>query len=445
MCEGGVGLLGVDSTLQVHGQFGSRSRALLNGELLGLQVLAGAVGSTGAEVGFARALPQLRRLHHLGVLGCFFGLLCRCVHQGLRFACGTFRFGNGLHSDAEGFLALHVQVVGEAIEVRGIFLGHTHGLFFGDITGETGLGERIGFRRILHLRLLRNGFGSAGDIEFRAALDLLHHQGDHVLLQRLFEVVADHQFLQRTGCGEFQFLAVSTRGSGTRYIHRSGMRLAGWAAFHGEFELAAARDGKHVRPVDVGAHIGDTFVGDGILHDDAGLAILLVEHAGIRAFQHGDHHRHLRGGNAVDVQLALFAIAAAGETRFLVLAIGHVEHVVIRRVHREVHVLRRAEDVQPFVVRRAEHVVATHAVVAFAAEVETLAVGMQEREVVVLIGVDVTGEFHRWREFAVGGELGAVDVAPGLPILAVAAEVDGAASFSGDVDQRALFALLVQG
>ena len=169
------------------------------------------------------------------------------------------------------------------------------------------------------------------------------------------------------------------------------MRSSARSALHEVAELAASGEGEHVGSVDVRAHIGDAFTGDGILHHDVRLAIVLVEGTGIGPLHHGDHHRHLRRAHAVHVQFALTAVAAACEASLLVLAIGHIKEIVIGRVHREVEVLRWAEGLGHLVEGRAEDVVASHAVVTLAAEVEVAPVGMQEGEVLVLVGVHIAG------------------------------------------------------
>ena len=221
------------------------------------------------------------------------------------------------------------------------------------------------------------------------------------------------------------------------------MGLSAGSTFHHEAEAPAARQRQHVAAVDVGAHIGHLLLREGIHHHDVRLAVLLVELAGVGALEDGDDHGHLLGADAVHVEHALCAAATAGETGLLVLAVHHVEDVVIRCAHREVQVLRTTEGVEALVVGGAEHVVAAHAVVALAAEVEGAPIGVHEGVVLVEVGVDVAGELHGRREAAIGQQFGAVDVAAGASVLAQAAEVDGPAAI-GQVDQAAVLALLVQ-
>ena len=221
------------------------------------------------------------------------------------------------------------------------------------------------------------------------------------------------------------------------------MRAAAGPAIHQEAEAAAAGQGEHVGPIDVGAHIGHALAGGGILHHDARLAVVGIDLVGVGALEHGDHQRHACGGYAVHVELALTAAAATGKTGFLVLGVHHVENVVVRGVHRKVQVLRPAEGVHALVVLGLEHIVAPHAVMALAAEVEGAAIGVHVGEVLVLLGVDEAGELHGRCEAAIGHELGAVDIEPGNAVLTVAAEVDGA-SLVGDVEQAAVLAFLVQ-
>ncbi len=221
------------------------------------------------------------------------------------------------------------------------------------------------------------------------------------------------------------------------------MRLAGGPAIDAVAVPAGARHAEHVVAIDVGARIGHLLLREHILHHDARLAVLLVDEAGVGALEHGDHHRRLRGAHAVHVQVALPAVAPAGEAGLLLLGIHDVEDVVVGCAHGEIEVLRAAEGIEALVVAGAEHIVPAHAVVALAAEVEGLPIGVHEGEVLVLVGVDVAGELHRRGEGAVGQQLGAVDVLAGGAVLAVAAEVDGALAF-GQVHHRALLLLLVE-
>ena len=242
---------------------------------------------------------------------------------------------------------------------------------------------------------------------------------------------------------QLQFLPVCPWHVAAGHVHHAGMGLAGGPGLHQEPELPRAGKGDQVVSVQVRIDLRQPFARQTVLHHDVRFTVIGVEGGGEGALQDRDGHRHLGGAHPIDVEHVLPAVAAGGETGRGALAIHQVQDLVVRRVHREVQVLRRTEDVQAGVVRAAEHIVPAHAVVPLRTEEEALPIRVHERIVLILIRVHVAGQLHRGGERPVRQQFGAVDVATGAAVLAVAAEVDGT-GFVRQIDEPALLALLVQ-
>ncbi len=396
-----------------------------------------------AQCGFSRALALTGRLRHpLIARPLVQARACGRLHEPIGLFCGPLRLVGRIHRQGEGLGRLRFLVERLRFQLLGVLLGQPLGRSLVDVAREAGAGHDVTGRLLGSFGLGHERLAAA-DVEPGAPLDLLQREGHQIIVERLIEVVADRQLLKVALPVKDEFLAIGARPVRLGYFHDAAMRLAGWAAFHAVAVLAGARNAQHIAAVDVRYGLSYALLGECVLHSDARLAVLRVDGAGEGALEDADDHRQLGRGHAVNMEHALLAVASAGEAGLLLLPVNDVEDVIVGRAHREVEVLGPSEGIEPPVVAGAEHIVPPHAVMAFAAEVEGLPVRMHEGEVLILVGVDVSGQFHRRGEGAVRKELGAVDVAARGAILAIAAEIDGARPF-GQVDYGALLALLVQ-
>ena len=335
---------------------------------------------------------------------------------------------------------MNFQCFGRFRQLVGIFLCHRQRFGLGNVPRKTSSCKCITCRGSSG-RKLRNS-GTCSDLQFRPAADLVHRQRDHVLFERDIEVVLDHELLAPL-INKRHFLAIGPWFLVPWNVHDPYMGFAIRSRLYHEFVTTIARKRKHIIPVLSRANIRNRFLREHIDHGDVRLAVIQVELRSECALQNSEVQRCLGCADPVHVQHALFAFPAARKARFLAFGIREVEHVIIGRVHREIHVHGCTEHVKAFVVTALEHVVATHAVVAFAAEVKALAIGCHEREVLVLSGIDVSCKLH-WRgELPVRHQLRAINI-PTCPVaLAITGEVDRP-SFVREIYECKVLALLVR-
>ena len=431
MCPGDAGVQGTHAfgTLPASG-----------GRLL--QGLARLVGRVGPCRGFQGELLRLGGLAHQHHLAGLIGSGIRLFHQG----GGKPRLFLG-----------HIQVLQGQIHGRGRLLAlllalgrgkggfrarHGEHLVHGRGTVKPGGLQRILFGRGLVLRQ-RLGLGLGGiHVQACTPADLIEGQGHDVPVQRRIEMV-DHLHLHAPAFHKRDLLLEGLGFCCGGNVQGGQVRAFPWPPLHEHLVAPSAGQRQHVLPVGVGGHVGNALAGQFILHDDVGLLVGGVECGCEGALEDGDIDGRLRGADAIHIEGALLAVAVAGEARLLAVRPHDIQQFIGRRVHGKIQVHGRAEDVHARIVGALEHVVPAHTVVALAAEIEAAAIGRHHGEVLILVGIDVAGQLHR-RGIATGGQhLGSVDVLAGLAVLAVAAEVDGAALVREE-DQGRLLALAVE-